>query len=110
MFFERFDLLAKQNNSNVNTVAKKLGVSSGSVTSWKNGTVPNSAIVSKLAQHFNVTTDYLLGLSEDPTPQILEVPKALKQVMVAFEGVDELSQAQVDKIAEYTKFILSQPD
>jgi len=67
-FFDRFKLLASQAGTTVNAAAKELGISSGSVTSWKNGTEPGSSAVSKIADHFNVTTDYLLGKTDIPSP------------------------------------------
>lgn len=36
---------------------------------WENGeNEPSGQIVARLAQELNVTTDYLLGLTDDPTP------------------------------------------
>ena len=66
IFFERFAELCKENNETPNSVAKALGISSGSVTAWKNGTAPRSQTVSKLADYFYVSTDYLLGNVSDP--------------------------------------------
>lgn len=42
MFWENFIKLCTENNTKPNPVAAKLGISSGSVTNWKNGTMPNS--------------------------------------------------------------------
>lgn len=66
IFFERFAELCKENGETPNSVAKALGISSGSVTAWKNGTAPRSQTVSKLADYFHVSTDYLLGNVNDP--------------------------------------------
>ena len=49
-----------------NAVAKVLGCSSGSVTSWKNGKVPHHGTLLKIAKHFGVSVDYLLG-KDTPT-------------------------------------------
>ena len=61
VFFERFAALCKEMNETPNSVAKALGISSGSVTAWKNGTEPRSKTLAKLAEYFGVTTDYLLN-------------------------------------------------
>ena len=66
IFFERFAELCKENGETPNSVAKTLGISSGSITAWKNGTAPRSQTVSKLADYFHVSTDYLLGNVSDP--------------------------------------------
>ena len=59
-FFERFDLLAKQKGSSVNAVAKELGIASGTVTAWKQGSEATQSKIIKIAEYFGVTTDYLL--------------------------------------------------
>lgn len=39
-------------------------VSSGAISGWKKGSLPKGDVLCRLANYFNVTTDYLLGLSE----------------------------------------------
>ncbi len=67
-FWEQFYNLCISHGSKPNPVAKELGFSSSTVTQWKNGSVPSSKSVSKIAEYFNVSTDYLLGTetSEEP--------------------------------------------
>jgi repressor LexA len=67
MFWEIFSKLCLQRGKSPNAVAKELKISSGSVTNWKNGTIPNNSALLKLADYFNVTVDYLLG-KEDTIP------------------------------------------
>lgn len=67
MFWEIFSRLCSQRGKSPNAVAKELKISSGSVTNWKNGTIPNNSALLKLANYFNVTVDYLLG-KEDAIP------------------------------------------
>lgn len=66
VFFERFSELCKERNETPNSVAKKIGVSSGSVTAWKNGTEPRNTTIIKIADYLGVSTDYLLGNVNDP--------------------------------------------
>ena len=40
------------------------GVSSPSVTGWKKGSQPNVDTLCRLSKYFEVTTDYMLGLSD----------------------------------------------
>ena len=65
MFFERFNELSKNENTSVNAVAKKLGISSGSVTAWKGGTEPSISAIIKIAKYFKVSIDYLIGLTNE---------------------------------------------
>lgn len=66
IFFDRYSALCKERGESPNSVAKKLGVSSGSITAWKRGTMPRSETVNMLASFFNVSADYLLGNVSDP--------------------------------------------
>ena len=65
MFWERLVQLCNEKNTKPNPVAASLKISSGAVTKWKNGTVPNAETVSKLADYFGVSVDYLLGKTDD---------------------------------------------
>lgn len=71
IFFNRFSDLCKEKGTTPNSVAKTLGISSGSITAWKNGTEPRNATLSNIADYFGVTTDYLLGKEAEkaPTPK-----------------------------------------
>lgn len=54
--------LRKQKRMSQTELAKSAGVSQTTVTAWETGKAePSSSAVSKLADIFNVTTDYLLG-------------------------------------------------
>lgn len=50
-------------------VADALGVTDRAVWNWANRVnTPPAWILGRLAQHLNVSSDYLLGLSEDGGP------------------------------------------
>lgn len=63
-YWNRIQELCKANGTTPTAVAKELGLSSSMSTRWKNGTIPNPKTQSKIAAHFNVSTDYLLGYDE----------------------------------------------
>jgi transcriptional regulator with XRE-family HTH domain len=95
MFFEKFNELAKKENSSVNAVAKSLNLSSGSVTAWKGGTEPSLSAVSKIADYFNVSTDYLLGREADTVSD--------RQLKFALTGDDSMSDEVLDDIKAFAK-------
>lgn len=64
MFFSNYDKLCKEIGMSANSVAKKLGISSGTVTGWKRGAAPKSDTLKAISEYFNVSTDYLLGISD----------------------------------------------
>lgn len=68
MFWEIYSDLCATAKSSPNRVAKELSISSGAVTEWKKGRNPQSSTLQKIADHFGVTVDYLLGNEkEKPT-------------------------------------------
>lgn len=69
MFWDILVELCKEKEVYPNRVAADIGLSSASVTSWKNGSVPRSLTLSKLADYFNVTPEYLLGKEERKDPR-----------------------------------------
>lgn len=62
MIGQRIRDLRKQKRMSQTELAKSVGVSQTTVTAWETGKAePSSSAVAKLADIFNVTTDYLLG-------------------------------------------------
>ena len=67
IFFERFSELCSQIGSTPNAEAKKIGIPSGSITAWKNGSIPRPATVQKIADHFQVPAAFLMGWAREPS-------------------------------------------
>ncbi|MDE6501033.1 MAG: helix-turn-helix transcriptional regulator [Ruminococcus sp.] len=72
MFWNIFYKLCEENNTKPNAVAKIIGVSNATCTKWKNGTIPNGETLLKLADHFNVAVDYILGRTEKPNNTLIK--------------------------------------
>lgn len=67
MFWKRFYKLCISKNTKPNPVAKDIGISSGVVTKWKNGTtIPNGETLIKIADYLDCSVDYLLGRTDNP--------------------------------------------
>ena len=63
---KRLRELRKENKYTQEEMAKKLGVTTSAYGFYEQGRiVPDTLKILELANMFNVTTDYLLGLSED---------------------------------------------
>lgn len=62
-------LVALRGKTTQSEIAKVAGVSPGSLSNWENDVhSPPLEAVAKLASHWNVTTDYLAGLTDYVTP------------------------------------------
>lgn len=77
MFFFFFEELCEKNNTTPNKVAKDLGLSNATTTKWKKGATPQGKTLAKVADYFNVSTDYLLGKTD--TVHIEDKKKSVHQ-------------------------------
>ena len=68
IFWEKLNHLCTEQNTTVTAVLKELKISTSKGTAWRNGSIPNGVILDKLADYFDVSTDYLLGRADDPAP------------------------------------------
>lgn len=68
-FCDRFAAMRKERNLSQNALAEKLNVTHKTVGDWeRNRCLPNFDSIIALAYAFDVSTDYILGLTDDPTP------------------------------------------
>ena len=65
--FERIKELAKKRGVNLQKVSEDLGFSTNYLYSLKNKKTPSAEHIAKIADYFNVSTDYLLGRTDNPT-------------------------------------------
>lgn len=69
IFFTRLESLCSQNPvKDVSGFLKALDLSTSKGTAWRNGAIPKGDILLKIASYFHVSTDYLLGNTDDPSP------------------------------------------
>ena len=66
IFSERLRELREQKKLSMNSLAQKIGVSDAAICKWENGTnEPKASYITLLADFFEVSTDYLLGLEDE---------------------------------------------
>ena len=70
MFWNNLYELCKANQKTPSAVVKELDISAGSITKWKNGTIPSKTTLEKLAQYFGVRCEYFFADNSDTEPQI----------------------------------------
>ena len=68
MFYDQFAELCTEKGITANKVLVDCGISRTSVAKWKKGATPNGTTIQKLSDYFGVTTDYLLGMSNEKKP------------------------------------------
>ena len=68
MFYTRLKLACEMRNIAISTAVRETLPSVGVIDNWKKGGMPRVDAVVKLAGYLRVSTDYLLGLTEEPAP------------------------------------------
>lgn len=63
--------------------AEKLGLYKATYSAWENGGLPGSGQFPDLAKGLGVSTDYLYGLTDDPTPPEAAQPQPEGQLTIA---------------------------
>lgn len=115
--FDRIKELADKQKISLNILEEKLGYSTNYLYSLKKGN-PKSDRLQEIADYFNVSTDYLLGRTDNPVISSDFVTTAdgrtvdlsnLRERVVLFDG-KPLSDEDVDKIAQIIKLSLGVSD
>lgn len=94
--YEIIKELAKEKKMSIRQLEMNFGYSNGYLAKWKNNT-PNSDELSRIADFFNVSVDYLLG-RETPAKET-ELRKALENVL-SFDG-EEMTESDKEAIIAY---------
>lgn len=115
--FDRIKELAKKQGLSINLLEEKLGYSRNTIYNLKNSK-PSTERISEIADYFHVSTDYLLGRTDNPTiaKDTVTTPDGrvvdlsnLRERIVLFDG-KPLSDDDVDKIAQIIKLSLGVSD
>jgi transcriptional regulator with XRE-family HTH domain len=115
---ERLKNLRKEANYKQSDVAGILGVGRTTYAKYESGDIqpPNDQVI-KIATLFKISSDYLLNLSNDPTPQNKKAPPKPEPDIkwgdfgISFhEGRKKLTQTQKDKIAKLVQIAVMNDD
>ena len=78
--------------------ASRAGISMNSLYHYEKGNkVPSAVVLARLAEVLNVSTDYLLGLTDDPSPKSGGLPDYLREKL---EECEKLKQ-KFEKLKEF---------
>ena len=66
MFWNNLVTLCNKNNTSPTAVANVLGIAIGSITKWKNGSVPRDTTLKKIADYFGVSPESLVSAPTGP--------------------------------------------
>lgn len=94
MLFEKVKALCVENKTNISEVERDCGLANATIRRWEFAS-PNVNSLAKVADHFGVSIDYLLGrgtyslsaAAQQYAKQFDELPEEKKQLAIAYMGV-----------------------
>ena len=104
--YNRIEDLCKKNNESITTMCKESGASRASLSDLKVGRKQSlsAETLSKIAVHFGVSVDYLLGKENKKTPTISGERDILDEVDIGFyQGFKELDEAEKDVLRDMVR-------
>lgn len=72
-FYETVNRICREHGTTATTVLKAIEASTGNVSKWKKGSIPNIDLALRFARHLGITLDYLVT-GEDAYSAPLPVP------------------------------------
>lgn len=102
MFAERLKSLRREYKLNQGELANAIHVAQTTVSQWENnGKMPGIDMLIRIADYFDVSTDYLLGRTDIKNEHIIKAPPELESAgveEVAVIGRNQLTAAEVQAI------------
>lgn len=107
---EKIKLLRKKQKITQEQLAIGIGVERSSIGKYETGTQPSTEIISRLADFFDVSVDYLLGRTDIPDKSVIkETPKVSdSDIKVALFGGDgEVTDEMWDEVRNFVDYVKS---
>ena len=103
---KRLKQLREKNNKTLKQVYKDTGISISNLSEVENGIHGcNAETLRILAKYYNVTTDYLLGKTDNPNSVIIKVADADGLTEVQHQLLDATKGLTADDLIEVNKYI-----
>ena len=104
-FWRRLTELCRERGTTPTAVTKAAGLSTGNVTYWKQGRIPNQKIIATLAEYFGVESGYFVAETEKAPGS--EEPRAATQEEINFAlfGGEEVSDEAYARVLAFARFV-----
>lgn len=66
MFYDNIYKICRDKGTSPTVILKELGYSTGNISKWKNGSIPNIEVALAIARKLGVSLDYLITLEKVP--------------------------------------------
>ena len=109
VFYDVYLSLCKRRNKKPSVVAAELGINKSNVSNWKNnGYTPRGEALQKIADYFDVATDYLLTGEETEKAPAPEGGRAVSDDDIKFAlfgGDGEITDAMYDEVKRFAQMV-----
>ncbi|WP_199427066.1 helix-turn-helix domain-containing protein [Thermaerobacillus caldiproteolyticus] len=114
MLGDRLKKLRLEKKLTQEELGKRINVTKVSISGYENGNrTPDTETLQKLADFFNVTTDYLLGRTDNPnSPKNDDIPEELKdpELGLFFKELKEASEERREQLLKIWEILKSEGD
>lgn len=105
-FCERLRIIRKLNNVTLEKLAKDLGTTKATLSRYENGLRdPKSEVVNQLSEYFKVSSDYLLGNTDNPNKEKIEYNINNLDLDILYEELSKSNNEDIILISKITKHI-----
>lgn len=115
IFSERIKPLFDKSGKSDAELEREIGIPPKKINQWTTGYTKSwQKYIPQIAAYFNVSTDYLLGNTDDPTPTVANAAEApvpfqltdkARELLDIFFNLDEYTQ---DSLLQYARFLTTQ--
>ncbi len=110
MYYQNFEELCKQRNIKPNKVSKETGVSTATLTSWKQGKyTPKPDKLKLIADFFNVSLEFLMRNEDvqwNPSEQTMDYTISLSEeeqdLLMKYRKADDTQKEMIRRILAYS--------
>lgn len=110
MYYQNFEELCKQRNIKPNKVSKETGVSTATLTSWKQGKyTPKPDKLKLIADFFNVSLEFLMRNEDvqwNPSEQAMDYTISLSEeeqdLLIKYRKADDTQKEMIRRILAYS--------
>ena len=95
-FYENLSQLCEEHGITISGLLSELNMSASNKQKWQNGATVNSMVLAKIADYFQVPTDYLLGRTENNSFNMGDMSNVNNNVMGNNNNVQQQPQENKD--------------
>lgn len=119
VFGKRLKLLRDKTGKSQEDIAKAIGISRARYSHYENNHVePDMSLIRQLSELYNVSTDYLLGITEIPHRDeeskrdeiIHKIATEYPDIDLMFKDMENMTADDFQDIYDYIKFKMSQKE